>query len=262
MKKFVVVLVSCVVLAGSLFAQGQIDGAIPPKSPIGIISAMDSEVAYLLSITNESSTKEIGGVVYHVGQLEGKDVVICKAGVGKSLSAAGTAILIHEFNVSSIIFTGIAGAVSDKLSIADVVISTEVMFHDFGFQTDEGIILGTDFVSEVRIPADPVLVEKAYEAAMAVCEGHDVFKGLIATGDQFVASAKTVAHLSKDLGAMCVEMEGASVGYVASQYGVPFVVIRSMSDKADGVAHETYDQWWVVVSDNSGRIVQKMVGSM
>jgi adenosylhomocysteine nucleosidase len=262
MKKLVAVVVCALVITGSLFAQGQIEGAVVEKRPIGIISAMDSEVAYLLSISTEDYAKEIGGVVYHVGQLEGKDVVICKAGVGKSLSAAGTAILINEFKVSSIIFTGIAGAVSDSLSIADVVIGTEVMFHDFGYLTDEGIVLGTDFVPEVRIAADPVLVEKAYAAAKTVCVDADVFKGLIATGDQFVASAKAVAYLSEDLGALCVEMEGASVGYVASQYGVPFVVIRGMSDKADGVAHETYDQWWVVVSDNSGKIVQEMVASM
>lgn len=262
MKKIIVILMMCSVFLGSLFAQGQIEGAKAQKSPIGIISAMDSEVNYLLSIADVTSTKEVGGVVYNIGTLEGKDVVICKAGVGKSLSAAGTAILIHEFNVSSIIFTGIAGSVSEKLSIADVVISTEVMFHDYGYQTDEKIELGTDFVSEVKIKADPILVDKAYNAALKVCKDQDVLKGLVATGDQFVASAKKVEYLSNELGALCVEMEGASVGYVASQYGIPFVVIRGMSDKADGVAHETYEQWWVVVADNSGKIVQEMVKSM
>lgn len=262
MKKILLGIMICVVSVGSLFAEGQIEESKSQKSPIGIISAMDSEIDYLLSIANISTSKEIGGVVYHIGKLEGKDVVICKAGVGKSLSAAGTAILIHEFNVSSIIFTGIAGSVSDKLSIADVVISTEVMFHDYGLQTDDGIILDTDFVSEVRVKADPVLVEKAYNAALKVCDDQDVLKGLIATGDQFVASPKTVEHLSNDIGALCVEMEGASVGYVAAQYGVPFVVIRGMSDKADGEAHETYEQWWVVVADNSGKIVQEMLASL
>ncbi len=262
MKKVIAILLFGIVCLSSLFAEGQIEEAQVKNNPIGIISAMDSEVEYLLSIAEESYSKEIGGVVYHIGELSGKDVVICKAGVGKSLSAAGTAILIHEFNVSSIIFTGIAGSVSEKLSIADVVISTEVMFHDYGYQTDEKIELGTDFVSEVKIKADPTLVEKAYNAALKVCKDQDVLKGLVATGDQFVASAKKVEYLSNELGALCVEMEGASVGYVAAQYGVPFVVIRGMSDKADGVAHETYEQWWVVVADNSGKIVEEMVKSM
>lgn len=227
--------------------------------PLGIMSAMDVELEYLLSQADISKTVSIGGNDYHIGKLEGQDVVLVKAGVGKSLSAACTAILINNFDVSSIVFTGIAGGVADNINITDVVISTDVMFHDYGYLSNEGYVeLGTDFVSKVDIKADDKLEKEAYKAAVEVIGKDKVFEGTIATGDQFVANEKYVKYLSS-LNVLAVEMEGASVGYVASKYDVPFVIIRSMSDKADGLAHEAYDNWYGIVSDNSGKIVMQFL---
>lgn len=233
---------------------------VSKKQPLGIMSAMDVELNYLLSQADINEVISIGGNDFNIGTLEGQDVVIVKAGVGKSLSAAATAIMCNEFNVSAIVFTGIAGGVAPQVDIADVVISTNVFFHDYGYLGNNNKIdLNTDFITKVDIAADPELEKQAYEAAVEVLGEDRVFEGAIATGDQFMANKKYVDYLYKDYNAYAVEMEGASVGYVASKYSVPFVLIRSLSDKADGLAHESYDNWYQIVSDNSGKIVMQFM---
>jgi len=224
--------------------------------PLGIMSAMDVELNYLLAQADITEVVSIGGNDFNVGTLEGQEVVIVRAGIGKSLSAATTAILCHEFNVSAIVFTGIAGGVAPQVKIADVVISTNVFLHDYGYLGNDGKIdLNTDFVAKVDLPADPALEKQAYQAAVEVLGEDRVYKGAIATGDQFMANQQYVDYLYQDYNTYAVEMEGASVGYVAAKYNVPFVIIRSMSDKADGLAHAAYDNWYQIVSDNSGKIV-------
>ena len=233
---------------------------VKKTQPLGIISAMDVELNYLLAQADISEVVSIGGNDFNLGTLEGQDVVIVKAGIGKSLSAATTAIMCDKFNVASIVFTGIAGGVAPQVEIADVVISTNVFFHDYGYLGNDGKIdLNTDFVTMVDVPADPELEKQAYKAAVQVLGDDKVFEGAIATGDQFMANEKYVDYLYRDYNTYAVEMEGASVGYIASKYNVPFVIIRSLSDKADGLAHESYDNWYMVVSDNSGKIVMQFM---
>lgn len=228
--------------------------------PLGIMSAMDVELAYLLDQADIDSVVSIGGNDFNIGTLENQDVVIVKAGVGKSLSAACTAILINEFDVSGIVFTGIAGGVAPEVRITDVVIATHTMFHDYGFYgNDNKVTIGSDFVSAVDVECDPEMEKAAYDAAVQVIGKDKVFEGCIATGDQFVANEQYVKYLYGTYDVYAVEMEGASVGYVASQYGVPFVVIRSLSDKADGLAHDSYNNWYSIVSDNSGKIVMQFM---
>ena len=112
---------------------------------------------------------------------------------------------------------------------------------------------------EGRIPADENLIEAAYNAAVEVVGEDHAFKGTVVTGDQFVASEWYVAELQDRFNAYATEMEGASVAYVCQQYGVPYVVIRCMSDKADGLAHDTYDNFGNRAADQSGNIVMTML---
>ncbi|MCY1151522.1 MAG: 5'-methylthioadenosine/adenosylhomocysteine nucleosidase [Sphaerochaetaceae bacterium] len=230
---------------------------------IGIMSAMDVELDYLLSKAKISHVKEIGGNTFHIGTLDGHKIVLVKAGVGKTLSAACTAIMLNEFDISKLIFTGVAGGVSDDVNITDVVIATSLMFHDYGYLNQDGIVeLDSDFVPKVFLNSDKSLVDLAYKAAVDIVGKNKVFKGLIVTGDQFVANSSYVEYLDKELGAKAVEMEGASVAYVASKYNVPFVVVRSLSDKADGLSHEQYENWYQIVADNSGKIVFELIKNL
>lgn len=234
------------------------------NGPIGIITAMSNELSLLLENADIKETVTIGGVDYNVGTLEGRNVVLAKAGIGKILAAAGAATLINEFDVSSIIFTGIAGGVGDETEVMDIVVSSDLVVHDYGDIGNDGFtwdaVAGSD--ENGRIPADPTLADLAYKAAVDVVGEDSAFIGNIATGDQFVASESYVKVLQDSFNSLACEMEGAAVGLVAYQYGVPFVVIRCMSDKADGLAHETYSGFGDQAADNSASIVMEMLGNM
>ena len=234
------------------------------EGPIGIITAMSNELSLLLSNADITEVKTIGGVDYNIGTLEGKDVVLVKAGIGKILAAAGAATLINEFDVSSIIFTGIAGGVGDETKVLDIVVSSDLVVHDYGDMTNDGFVwepvAGSD--ENGRIWADDALAELAYDAAVDVVGEDNAFIGNIATGDQFVASESYVETLQNSFDSLACEMEGAAVALVASQYDVPFVVIRCMSDKANGLAHDSVDNFGDQAADNSANIVMEMLGNL
>lgn len=234
------------------------------SQPIGIITAMSNELKMLLDKAEISETKTIGGVDYNIGKLEGQDVVLVQGGIGKAMAAAGTTVLINEFNVKSIIFTGIAGGVGDEVKVLDEVIATDLVFHDYGNQTNDGFVWNAEggINEDGSIPVDEELSQKAYDAAISVLGEEHVFQGRIATGDQFVASSEYVTYLQNEFDAIACEMEGAAVARIAAQYEVPCCVIRAMSDKADGVAHDTYENFGDTAADNSAKIVLTMLQNM
>lgn len=230
---------------------------------IGIISAMQNEVDLLLQEADIDHTDTIGGVDFNVGLLCGKPVVIARAGIGKILSAAGTAAMLNNYDISELIFTGIAGGVGDETKVLDVVVATMLVQHDYGQITNEGFEWSKGFDGEEDYyPCDERLVNLAYAAAVDTVGKEHVFQGIVASGDQFVASEAYVKKLQEDFNAIACEMEGASIALVCERYGVPFVVLRTMSDKADGLAHETYENMADIAADNSSRIVIEMLESM
>lgn len=238
-------------------------------SYIGIMSAIQGELDLLLDEAEIERTDTIGGVEYHVGKLCGKDVVIVKAGIGKILSASCTAAMLNNYDISRVYFTGIAGGVGDETEVLDEVVATSLVQHDYGNITNDGFVwtAGTEGApGEEReegqdgyYPCDEALVDLAYRSAVEVVGEDHVFKGVIATGDQFIESEEYVEQLKENYNAIACEMEGASIALVCQQYDVPFVVIRAMSDKADGKAHETFDNMAEIAGNNSGRIIMQML---
>lgn len=228
---------------------------------IGIISAMDNEVDLLLKEAEIDHVDTFATMDYHVGTLHDKPVVIVKGGIGKVRAAAGVTTLLNQYKISDVIFTGIAGGVGDETKVLDEVVATGLVQHDYGEITNDGFVRteGTEGEEKGVYYCDEGLVDLAYESAKSVLKDHDVYKGIIATGDQFVASEEYVEGLEKDYDAMACDMEGASIAIVCSQYDVPFVVIRAMSDKADGKAHESYENMGDIAADNSSKIVMKML---
>lgn len=256
---FLVVIV-CLLCVNCVFAQ---ESGSEPTGRIGIISAMDTEIDLLLLNADIDHEDQVGGIVFHVGKLCGKDVVIVKAGIGKVLSAAGTAALFNRYDISSLIFTGVAGGVGAATKVLDMVIATDLVQHDFGRITDEGFVWSSPYdTASGYYACDETLVDLAYNAAVDTLGEDKVHKGTIATGDQFVASASYVKELQDKFDAIACEMEGASVASVCAIYNVPFVVLRAMSDKADGVAHETYEDFVDTAADHSCTIVMKMLEAM
>lgn len=234
---------------------------------IGILSAMDSEISLLLDEAEIDSVETVGGVDYHLGTLRGVSVVIARSGIGKVLAAAGMTAMLNRYPVTAVIFTGIAGGVGDETQVLDEVIATRLVQHDYGVITGDGFQWApastqTEIGEDGYFPCDPALVDLAYEAAVRVLGPEHVFTGTIATGDQFVSSEAYVKILQQNFDAIACEMEGAAVASVCWQYDVPFVVIRAMSDKADGLAHETIRNMGGIAADNSCRIVLEILASL
>ena len=262
MQKFIVfMLVFILALSAACAALCETAAGLPDgQEYIGIISAMQSEVDLLLSQAEIDRIDTIGSVQFHVGTLCGRHIVIAKGGVGKVLASSGITAMLLSYRISGLIFTGVAGGVGDETKVLDEVIATRLVQHDYGEITADGFrwFEGTNGEGGFR-ECDPELVSLAYEAAVSELGEAHVFKGTIATGDQFIASEDYVRQLQKDFDAIACEMEGASIAVVCKQYGVPFVVMRAMSDKADGLAHETYENMVELAADQSCRIVMRML---
>ena len=266
MKRITIIITAIVVMLCGVFVSGC--KVTAPKEYIGIISAMDNEMNTLLSEANIERVDKIGGEDYHVGTLRGKSVVIAKAGIGKVRAASGVTTLLNTYNISQIIFTGIAGGIADETQILDEVIATDLVEHDYGIITNDGFNWlsgdpGMGGEEGLHYECDEHLVEIAYNAAVEALDGaHNVFKGTIATGDQFIASETYVERLQNDYNAFACEMEGAAVAAICIKYQTPFVIIRALSDKADGNAHENYENFGDIAAANSSKIVLKMLESL
>ena len=251
----------------SVFVCGCTPKAEEKTEYIGIISAMDNEISLLLEEAEIDRVDTIADVKYHIGSLHGQPVVITRAGIGKIRAASGVTTMLIEYPISKVIFTGIAGGVADETEVLDEVIATRLVEHDYGILSNDGFEWrsgdpGIGGESGLYYDCDPKLVQLAYDAAVEVVGEDHAFKGTIATGDQFIANSKYVEKLREDYDAYACEMEGAAVAVVCINHETPFVVIRALSDKADGNAHDSYENFGEIAADNSSRIVVKMLDSI
>ncbi|WP_159887629.1 5'-methylthioadenosine/adenosylhomocysteine nucleosidase [Paenibacillus puerhi] len=227
-------------------------------SKIGIIGAMKEEIEKFHALLMEPKETVKAGITFVQGQFHGRPIVLCKSGVGKVNAAVTTQLLIDMFGVESIVFTGVAGAVNPGLNVGDIVVSTECLQHDMDV-TALGFPRGTiPYEATSLFVADSGLRALAYEVSKEHFDGH-VMEGRVLSGDQFIASRDTVSTLYNELQGACVEMEGAAVAQVCCMNDIPFVVIRSMSDKADGSAHVNFAEFTQLASENSFRIVETML---
>lgn len=205
---------------------------------LGIIGAMRQEVETLLSHVEDCRHTERAGSVFYEGTLGGLDCVIVQCGVGKVNAALCVQILCDCYHITHVVNTGIAGSLCAELDIGDLVISRDAMYHDvdchaFGYPV--GKVPGMP----VQYEADATLIRLALEAAEAVHPGH-IRSGRIASGDQFVCEKPLKEHIIRVTGALCTEMEGAAIAHAAYRNGIPFVIIRAISDKADDSAEVDY----------------------
>jgi adenosylhomocysteine nucleosidase len=226
---------------------------------IGIIGAMDEEVDILKEIMEIQETVQKSGLKFYIGKLEDKDVVLVRCGIGKVNAALCTQILLSEFNVNSVVNTGVAGALHNELGVYDIVISTDAMYHDFDTTVFGNKIGEIPRMDTSIFKADGKLIDAAYESTKEEVRSHKVVKGRVVTGDIFISSKELKDKLVNELGAYCGEMEGAAIAHVCHVNEVPFVVIRAMSDKADGSADVTYEEFVQEAAHNSKDIVLNML---
>ena len=210
---------------------------------IGIIGAMDSEVATLFAHMSAKEKININNLTFYKGKLYNKDVVIVKCGIGKVNAALCTQLLILTFKVSKIINTGIAGAVGEGLKIYDFVVSTEAVYHDFDVQFF-GYKPGQVPGMPETFKADPALINAAKQAFEQTDFANKLklSQGRIASGYQFISGNDQKALIISNFHPQCVEMEGCAIAHTCYANNVPFVIIRCMSDTADDSVKETYSE--------------------
>ncbi|USB34578.1 5'-methylthioadenosine/adenosylhomocysteine nucleosidase [Paenibacillus sp. YPG26] len=226
---------------------------------LGLLGAMDEEIALLLADMESKETVVVSGIAFTKGNLYGRQAVVCKSGVGKVNAAVTTQILIDRFGASAILFTGVAGAADPDLNIGDIVISSSCQQHDMDV-TALGFPRGVIPYQEVSdFPADGILVKLAEAACGRVCRDHKFIVGKVLSGDQFIADHAIVKSLNETLGGACVEMEGSAVAQVSHLNNIPYVVLRSMSDKADGTANVNFAEFTVEASRRSYEILRDIL---
>lgn len=228
---------------------------------IAIIGAMEEEVTILRGKMENIQQEVIAGCEFNVGKLNGVDVVLLKSGIGKVNAAMSTAILLEKYQPSAVINTGSAGGFSPALKVGDVVISSEVVHHDvdvtvFGYAYGQVPQLPATFV------ADENLISVAEKAAKSITD-ITVVKGLIATGDSFMSDAERVEFVrGKFTDLQAAEMEAAAIAQVSYQFGIPFVVIRALSDIAGKESNVSFDQFLETAAVNSSQLVINMLNHL
>lgn len=207
---------------------------------IGIIGAMEEEVAILKEQMTGVTVMTKASMEFVQGVLNGRSAVVVRSGIGKVNAAVCTQILVDDFQVDCVINTGIAGSLKNEINIGDIVVSTDALQHDvdaseFGYP--RGQIPRMEVLS---FTADADLVRQAEDACRTVNPDISVYKGRVVSGDQFIADAAVKARIIAAFGGCCTEMEGAAIAQTAYLNGIPFVIIRAISDKADNSAAVDY----------------------
>ena len=223
---------------------------------IGIIGAMEVEIASLKSAMKVSRMLKKAQMEFLEGELEGCQAVVVRSGIGKVNAAVCTQILVDEFGVDGVINTGIAGSLKAEINIGDIVLSTDVLHHDMdatGFGYPLGQIPQMDAFS---FQADEQMRKLAKEVCEEVNPEIRVFEGRVVSGDQFISSREVKDKIKENFDGCCTEMEGAAIAQTAYLNQIPFVIIRAMSDKADDSATMDYPTFEKQAVEHSVRLTR------
>lgn len=228
---------------------------------IGIIGAMEPEVALLRQQINNVTTTTLGSYTFYCGSLANVQIVLVQSGIGKVASALAAALLIQHFKPTAVINTGSAGGFDPDLNVGDVVISTEVRHHDVDV-TAFGYEIGQVPQMPAAYNAHPLLINAAEQSiqALGFCKTK---KGLIATGDSFICDPARINVIRQQFPTMlAVEMEGAAIAQVCHMLNTPFVVIRSLSDIAGKESPQSFEAYLEVASKNSSAMVLELLSRL
>ena len=229
---------------------------------LGIIGAMDEEVAMIKAQLTDVQVETRAAMDFYKGKLEGKEVVVVRSGIGKVNAAMCTQILADIYGVTGVVNTGIAGSLKAEIDIGDIVLSSDAVQHDMdatGFGYPKGQI---PQMKEFSFQADESLRKIAHDVCEEVNPEIRVFEGRIASGDQFVCDQGVKDNIVKEFSAYAVEMEGAAIGQAAALNGIPFLIIRAISDKADNSANMDYPAFEKLAIEHSVRLTQGMLKRM
>ena len=228
---------------------------------LGIIGAMSVEIQLLKEAMADLTIHNQTGMEFYEGKLEGLDVVVVQSGIGKVNAAMCTQILCDRFGVTHLVNTGIAGSLCAELDIADLVVSRDAIYHDFDLRFWDRPIGQVPGMGVTAFPADEAMIACAYAAAESVNAGHTRI-GRVASGDQFICSKEQKDKIIADTEAICAEMEGAAIAHTAYRNGVPFVILRAISDKADDSADMDYPTFEALAAERCAQVTIAMARSL
>lgn len=225
---------------------------------IGIIGAMNEEVESLKKSMTIESKKTMAAMEFFKGELFGKSAVVVVSGIGKVNAAVCTQILCDIYNVDTIINVGVAGGVDTFVNPGDVVIATSLVQHDMDCSVFGDKLGQVPRMDVYDFKCDEKLVEIASNVKLQNPNAK-LIKGIIATGDQFIADTEKVRWISSTFNAAAVEMESASIAQVAYLNKKPFVIVRSISDNANTGAHIDFAEFVPVAVSNSTEIIKGLL---
>ena len=229
---------------------------------IGIIGAMDVEVANLKEAMKKEREVVRAGMRFCEGTIGGTEVVVVQCGIGKVNAGLCVQILCDLFDVTHLINTGVAGSLDEEINVGDVVVSIDAMYHDMDV-TGLGYVPGqVPQMDVLSFAADPMLREAAVKACREAAPEIGVFEGRVVSGDQFICDRAKKNEIKKIFGGLCTEMEGAAIAQAAYVNGVPFVIVRAISDKADESVIVAYDVFEAQAARHCTSIIEHMVKSL
>lgn len=226
---------------------------------IAILGAMREEIEPLLPKIQNLQKHEYAANIYYTGTLGGKEIAMAYSKIGKVNAALTATILIEKFGCQKLLFSGVAGGIKESLKIGDLIVADKLIQHDvditafghpWGFIPESG-----DFVE-----SDKEL--NALAAKVAANLGINIQSGTIATGDQFIANEEKKDWIKTTYKADALEMEGASVGYVCKCLGVPFFILRAISDTADMDAGFSFEEFLVSSAKVSANFLENMINEL
>lgn len=229
---------------------------------IGIIGAMDEEVAKIKEQMDRVEIKRVAGMDFFQGLLGKCEVVVVRSGIGKVNAAICSQILADCYHVTAIINTGIAGSLRKEINIGDVVLSTDALHHDMdtsSFGDAPGQVPRMDVLA---FRADGHLLEVAESCCKKYIPEIGVHTGRVLSGDQFISDKKKKQWLLDTFGGFCTEMEGAAIAHTAYLNGIPYLIIRAISDKADDTAHVDYPEFEAAAIRHSVKLLTAMIGEL
>lgn len=223
---------------------------------IAILGAMQEEISPLLKALGDYKEIKHANNTFYLANFKGKELVIAYSKIGKVNAALTATVMIEKFGATKLLFTGVAGALNENLKIGDMLYAASLAQHDLditAFGHPYGYVPGTS----IFMKSDANL--NALAAKIAKAKGINLFEGIIATGDQFVCNSERKEWIKNTFKADATEMEGASVALVCESLGVPFFILRAISDEAGGGAEFDFDEFLQSSANVSADFVLSMV---
>lgn len=234
--------------------------------PIGLICAIPQELAHLRDVLADSESENVAHARFDTGTLDGHDVVLAGSGMGKVNAALVATLLADRFHCSAIVFSGVGGGLDPTLAIGDVVIADRVIQHDAGVLEDEriqpyqaGHVPFINPTERLGYDVDPALLARVKELLADVTIAGQIAYGTVLSGDQYLHCETTRERLHREFGGLAVEMEGGSIAQVCEAFGIPWLVIRALSDLAGGNSRFDFASFVDQAAASSATIVRRLL---